>query len=161
MKVGINGMGRIGRLALRAALGGIRRPDSDPRAGNRLEVAHVNELKGGIAATAHLLEFDSIHGRWHAPLAVNSDNATTIGKDRIGFSAELAGGVGEGIAVRIDGNAADQCFLVDEAMLVLVFNSLEYTQCLGHHLGADAIAGQYADQGFHARSLSKRVMASD
>ena len=27
MKVGINGMGRIGRLALRAALGGMHRPD--------------------------------------------------------------------------------------------------------------------------------------
>ena len=65
MKVGINGMGRIGRLALRSAFGGIRRPESDPRANNRLDVAHINEVKGGIAATAHLLEFDSIHGRWH------------------------------------------------------------------------------------------------
>ncbi len=92
MKVGINGMGRIGRLALRAALGGIYRPESDPRAGNRLEVVHVNELKGGIAATAHLLEFDSIHGRWHAPIEVSSDNAITIGKDRIGFSEAAAPG---------------------------------------------------------------------
>jgi hypothetical protein len=90
MKVGINGMGRIGRLALRAALGGTYRPESDPRAENRLEVVHVNELKGGIAATAHLLEFDSIHGRWHAPIEVNSGNAITIGKNRIGFS-EAAG----------------------------------------------------------------------
>ena len=32
MRVGINGMGRIGRLALRAALGGVHRPDGDPRA---------------------------------------------------------------------------------------------------------------------------------
>jgi glyceraldehyde 3-phosphate dehydrogenase len=92
MKVGINGMGRIGRLALRAALGGIYRPESDPRAGNRLEVVHVNELKGGIAATAHLLEFDSIHGRWHAPIEVNSDNAITIGKNRIGFSESASPG---------------------------------------------------------------------
>jgi glyceraldehyde 3-phosphate dehydrogenase len=86
MKVGINGMGRIGRLALRSALGGIYRPDSDPRAGNRLEVAHINELKGGIAATAHLLEFDSIHGRWHEPVAVESDAVVAVGKQRIGFS---------------------------------------------------------------------------
>ena len=70
MRVGINGMGRIGRLALRAAMGGVRRPDGDPRAGNRLDVVHVNELKGGIAATAHLLEFDSLHGRWHAGIGV-------------------------------------------------------------------------------------------
>ena len=89
MKVGINGMGRIGRLALRSALGGIHRPDSDPRAGNRLEVVHINELKGGIAATAHLLEFDSIHGRWHEPVALDSDSVVAIGKNRIGFS-ELA-----------------------------------------------------------------------
>ena len=64
MRVGINGMGRIGRLALRAAMGGMDRPEDDPRGRNRLEVAHVNELKGGAPATAHLLEFDSVHGRW-------------------------------------------------------------------------------------------------
>ena len=92
MKVGINGMGRIGRLALRSALGGIRRPDSDPRAGNRLEVVHINELKGGIAATAHLLEFDSIHGRWHEPIEVASDRVVAIGKDRIGFSEHASPG---------------------------------------------------------------------
>jgi glyceraldehyde 3-phosphate dehydrogenase len=86
MKVGINGMGRIGRLALRAALGGIHRPDSDPRAGNRLDVAHINELKGGIAATAHLLEFDSLHGRWQQPVEVASENVVSIGQTRIGFS---------------------------------------------------------------------------
>ena len=52
MKVGINGMGRIGRLALRAAMGAAERQADDPRAGNRLEVVHLNELKGGAAATA-------------------------------------------------------------------------------------------------------------
>ena len=92
MKVGINGMGRIGRLALRSALGGIYRPESDPRAGNRLEVVHINELKGGIAATAHLLEFDSIHGRWHEPVTVDSDNVVAIGKQRIGFSERAKSG---------------------------------------------------------------------
>ena len=52
-RVGINGFGRMGRLALRAAWG---RPE--------LAFAHVNELKGGAATAAHLLEFDSVHGRW-------------------------------------------------------------------------------------------------
>ncbi len=66
MKVGINGMGRMGRLALRAAMGGVFRPDDDPRRSNRLDVVHLNEIKGGAATTAHLLEFDSLHGRWHA-----------------------------------------------------------------------------------------------
>jgi glyceraldehyde 3-phosphate dehydrogenase len=60
MRVGISGMGRIGRLALRAALGAAERADDDPRRGNRLEVAHLNEVKGGVAACAHLLEFDSV-----------------------------------------------------------------------------------------------------
>ena len=46
MSVGINGMGRIGRLALRAALGGVQRAADDPRADNRLDVVHVNETQG-------------------------------------------------------------------------------------------------------------------
>ena len=86
MKVGINGMGRIGRLALRSALGGIYRADGDPRAGNRLDVVHVNELKGGIAATAHLLEFDSLHGRWNTPIGIDSGKAITIANKQLGFT---------------------------------------------------------------------------
>jgi glyceraldehyde 3-phosphate dehydrogenase len=86
MRVGINGMGRIGRLALRSAFGGIYRPESDPRAGNRLDVVHVNELKGGIEATAHLLEFDSLHGRWNTPIGIDSGKAITIANKRLGFT---------------------------------------------------------------------------
>ena len=52
----------------------IAAPD-DPRAGNRLDVVHVNELKGGAATTAHLLEFDSIHGRWRESFGVEDDRA--------------------------------------------------------------------------------------
>jgi glyceraldehyde 3-phosphate dehydrogenase len=90
MKVGINGMGRIGRLALRSAFGGIRRPDSDPRADNRLDVVHVNEVRGGIAATAHLLEFDSVHGRWHESIGVETDGLIAIGKKSVSFSEHAA-----------------------------------------------------------------------
>ncbi|MEI6778473.1 MAG: ArsJ-associated glyceraldehyde-3-phosphate dehydrogenase [Chloroflexales bacterium] len=53
IRIGINGFGRIGRLALRAAWGW---PD--------LEFAYVNETGGNAATAAHLLYFDSIHGRW-------------------------------------------------------------------------------------------------
>ena len=53
VRVGINGFGRIGRLALRAAWGW---PE--------LEFAHVNEIGGDAAVSAHLLNFDSVHGRW-------------------------------------------------------------------------------------------------
>jgi glyceraldehyde 3-phosphate dehydrogenase len=79
-------MGRIGRLVLRAAMGGVWRAPDDPRADNRLEVVHVNELKGGAVATAHLLEFDSIHGRWRECFGVEDDRVIHIGNHRIGFS---------------------------------------------------------------------------
>ena len=49
MNVGINGLGRIGRLAMRAAVGLARRPENDPRKENRLEVVHFNEKKGDAA----------------------------------------------------------------------------------------------------------------
>jgi glyceraldehyde 3-phosphate dehydrogenase len=52
-RVGINGFGRMGRLAMRIGWG---RPD--------LEFVHINEPRGGPAAAAHLLKYDSIHGRW-------------------------------------------------------------------------------------------------
>ncbi len=52
-RVGINGFGRMGRLALRAGWG---RPD--------LQFVHVNEIAGGADVAAHLLTFDSVHGRW-------------------------------------------------------------------------------------------------
>jgi glyceraldehyde 3-phosphate dehydrogenase len=53
VRVGINGFGRMGRLALRA---GWDRPD--------LEFVLLNELVGDAPTCAHLLEFDSVHGRW-------------------------------------------------------------------------------------------------
>jgi glyceraldehyde 3-phosphate dehydrogenase len=87
MRVGINGMGRIGRLALRSAFGAAERPADDPRAGNRLEVVHVNEIKGGSAATAHLLAFDSVQGRWREDIAAEGDDVLRIGTRRLGFSA--------------------------------------------------------------------------
>jgi glyceraldehyde 3-phosphate dehydrogenase len=86
MKVGINGMGRMGRLALRAAMGGVHRMSGDPRASNRLEVAHLNEVKGGAATTAHLLEFDSLHGRWHAQIATDGERAISVDGHRMGFT---------------------------------------------------------------------------
>ncbi|MDO4499138.1 MAG: type I glyceraldehyde-3-phosphate dehydrogenase [Coriobacteriaceae bacterium] len=51
IKVGINGFGRIGRLVYRAMA-------NDPE----LEVVAVNDL-GDVATMAHLLKYDSVHGR--------------------------------------------------------------------------------------------------
>jgi len=87
MRVGINGMGRIGRLALRAAMGAAERGADDPRAGNRLEVVHLNELKGGAAATAHLLEFDSVQGRWKTGIAATEDGRIRIADKALSFSS--------------------------------------------------------------------------
>ena len=53
IRLGINGFGRMGRLVVRA-LG--RHPE--------LELVHVNELHGDAATSAHLLEFDTVHGRY-------------------------------------------------------------------------------------------------
>ncbi|MGE4126337.1 MAG: ArsJ-associated glyceraldehyde-3-phosphate dehydrogenase [Pusillimonas sp.] len=87
MKVGINGMGRIGRLALRSAMGAAERQGDDPRAENRLDVVAVNELKGGAAGTAHLLSFDSVQGRWRAEITAEGEDAIHIDGKRMAFSA--------------------------------------------------------------------------
>ena len=87
MKVGINGMGRIGRLALRAAMGAAERPADDPRAGNRLQLVHLNELKGGAAATAHLLAFDTVQGKWRENIAAPDENSIQIGEQSLSFSS--------------------------------------------------------------------------
>ncbi len=90
MRVGINGMGRMGRLALRAAFGAAQRLKDDPRAGNRLDVVHLNEIKGGAPATAHLLEFDSTQGRWWADFGVEGDAAVRIDDRKLSFSSHAA-----------------------------------------------------------------------
>ena len=74
MRIGINGFGRIGRLALRA---GWHNPD--------LEFVHINEIKGGVETSAHLLQFDSIHGRWGIPTKV-VDNKIWIENKSLTFS---------------------------------------------------------------------------
>lgn len=86
MKVGINGMGRIGRLALRAALGAIERPQHDPRINNRLEVIHLNEVKGDAASTAHLIQFDTVQGRWRGDIAAEGRHHIHINGQHLSFS---------------------------------------------------------------------------
>lgn len=54
IKVGINGFGRIGRLALRASFDW---PE--------FEFVQINDPAGDAATFAHLLNFDSVHGRWN------------------------------------------------------------------------------------------------
>lgn len=92
MRIGINGMGRIGRLALRAAMGGVLRDAVDPNGDASLDVVHVNEKSGGARTTAHLLEFDSVQGRWRAEIEATGDDAISINGKRIGFTGASAPG---------------------------------------------------------------------
>jgi len=87
MRLGINGMGRIGRLALRAALGGAARPQEDPHVQKRAQVVHLNEIQGGVEVAAHLLAFDSVQGRWRAAMAPCGAAALQINDDTLGWSA--------------------------------------------------------------------------
>ncbi len=73
-RVGINGFGRMGRLALRAA-----HDWAD------IDIVHINEVKGGAATAAHLLEFDSVHGRWHRDIGAAGDAVLVDGR-AIGFT---------------------------------------------------------------------------
>lgn len=75
-RVAINGFGRVGRLALRA---GWDRDD--------IEFVHVNEPAGGPETAAHLLTFDSVHGRWDRG-ARGSHDTLTIGDTVMAFTAE-------------------------------------------------------------------------
>ncbi len=73
-RIGINGFGRIGRLAFRAAWG---RDD--------LSIVHINEFKGGPHTAAHLLEFDSVHGKWKKRIESGHDSFT-VENQGIAFS---------------------------------------------------------------------------
>jgi glyceraldehyde 3-phosphate dehydrogenase len=63
LRVAINGFGRIGRLVLRAIVESGRRD---------IEVVAVNDL-GPVETNAHLLRFDSVHGRFPAQVSVDGD----------------------------------------------------------------------------------------
>ncbi len=78
LKVGINGFGRIGRLALRAAWDW---PE--------LEFVRINDPAGDAATHAHLLNFDSVHGRWQHEAGSDGDCVVVHGK-RIRVSANKA-----------------------------------------------------------------------
>ncbi len=82
MRIGINGFGRMGRLALRAGWG---------RAG--IEFVHINETGCPADVSAHILEFDSVHGRWDRRVA-SEEGAVFVDGKRLGYSrSKTPGGV--------------------------------------------------------------------
>jgi glyceraldehyde-3-phosphate dehydrogenase (arsenate-transferring) len=73
-RVAINGFGRMGRLAMRASWGW---PE--------LDFVHVNEPAGDAATAAHLLMFDSVHGRWSGS-AEGEAGALVVEGKRVAYS---------------------------------------------------------------------------
>lgn len=69
IKIGINGFGRIGRLALRASWDW---PE--------FEFVQINDPAGDAEAHAHLINFDSVHGRWQREAGAEGDSVVIDGK---------------------------------------------------------------------------------
>src|SRR3954470_3955220 len=77
VRVAINGFGRIGRNILRAIAESGR---------NDIEVVGINDL-GPVETNAHLLRFDSVHGRFPGTVTVEGDSIS-LGNGKIKVSAE-------------------------------------------------------------------------
>ncbi|TVQ94295.1 MAG: type I glyceraldehyde-3-phosphate dehydrogenase [Chromatiaceae bacterium] len=76
IRIGINGFGRMGRLGLRAAWDW-----------GDFEFVQINEIAADAAGSAHLLQFDSVHGTWSHPCA-GTGNALSIDGCPIGYSSQ-------------------------------------------------------------------------
>ena len=70
IKVGINGFGRMGRLGFRQ---GFDHPE--------YEIVHINEHMGTAETAAHLLEYDTVHGRWDRNISHSPTSITVDGKE--------------------------------------------------------------------------------
>ncbi|MFK7917970.1 MAG: ArsJ-associated glyceraldehyde-3-phosphate dehydrogenase [Ilumatobacter sp.] len=80
IRVGINGFGRIGRLVVR----GIAHRRS---LGDDIELVHVNDPGADAATMAHLLMFDTVHGRYAGEVTCDGSSFTVDGQE-ISCSAE-------------------------------------------------------------------------
>lgn len=87
----LNGLGRIGKLALR------------PLLEQGAQIAWINDAVGNPEMHAHLLEFDTVHGRWPAAFA-HDDSSVTIDGARLPYigTRELSGLPLDGVDVVID-----------------------------------------------------------
>lgn len=68
-RIAINGLGRIGKLVLRAFI----------EEGTPGEIVLLNDPVGDASQHAHLLEFDTVHGRWPAEFAHDADSVSVNG----------------------------------------------------------------------------------
>ena len=77
IKIGINGMGRIGRMVVRSII------ESQNK---NLQIKHINN-RSNSEATSTLIKYDSVHGKFNADIGFD-ENHLIINKDKITFSQE-------------------------------------------------------------------------
>lgn len=83
LRIGINGLGRIGRLTLRSLWAQVE--------SGAVELTRINDPGGDAATFAHLLEFDSVHGHWSPGSGItSSNNAIVLDGRSVAFSANKA-----------------------------------------------------------------------
>ena len=75
IKIGINGMGRIGRMVLRSII---------ENKNKNIKIQHINN-RSNIEISSKLIKYDSIHGKFNAELKVKKDQIL-INKNKISFS---------------------------------------------------------------------------
>ena len=78
-KIGINGFGRIGRLVARAILA---------RTDGKLELVAINDLTDS-KTNAHLLKYDSVHGRLEGDVKASADDEITVNGKKIKVFKEM------------------------------------------------------------------------
>ena len=77
VKIGINGLGRIGRMIIRSII---------ENKNNSIEIKHVNN-RTNSEISSQLLKYDSIHGKFNSKISYNEKNLI-INKKKISFSQE-------------------------------------------------------------------------
>ena len=77
LKIGINGLGRIGRMVIRAIF---------ENNNKNIEIKHINNRSNSEISSA-LLKYDSIHGKFNSEIKFDN-KSITIGKQKISFSQE-------------------------------------------------------------------------
>ena len=78
LKIGINGLGRIGRMVIRAIF--------ENNNNKNIEIKHINN-RSNSEISGKLLKHDSIHGKFNSEIKFNN-KSITIGKQKISFSQE-------------------------------------------------------------------------
>ncbi|MBF0446987.1 MAG: ArsJ-associated glyceraldehyde-3-phosphate dehydrogenase [Magnetococcales bacterium] len=90
IRIGINGFGRMGRLGFRV---GFDSPE--------IEIVHINEINGDANCAAHLLKYDSVHGRWDHDVSCDGQTITVDGSP-ISYSSAVQPGDVDWAAMGID-----------------------------------------------------------